>query len=89
MIGLIAVPQGEQVPPDINKGLSSEKNDAEKWQGEDEEHPRVVGVLLEFFARAVTEEEDGQGTEPGNQGEDRFLHNLIETSHFIYYSFSL
>ena len=89
MICLIAVPQGEQVPPDVDQGLSTEEHYPVEGQGQHEEQPRVVWVMLEFFACAVTEEERCQGTEPSYQNEDWFLHNLIESSHFIYYSFSL
>jgi hypothetical protein len=49
----------------------------------------VVGVRLEFLARAVTEEEGSEGSEPGDEDEHGVLHDLIETSHFIYFSFSL
>ena len=87
MIRLIAVSQGEQVPSDVDQGISSEEDYSVEGKCQNEEDPWVVGILLEFFASTVTEEEVSQGSEPGNQNKDWFLHNLIETSHFIYYFF--
>ena len=83
VVGLVAVPQGEQVPPDVDEGTRAKEDNRIEGQGDDQEEPGVVRVGLEFLARAVTEEEGSEGSEPGHEDEHGVLHDLIEASHLF------
>ena len=44
VIGLIAIPKGEQVPSDVDEGAAAEHDDGVEGEGKDQEEAAVVGV---------------------------------------------
>ena len=87
VIGLIAIPKGEQVPSDVDEGAAAEHDDGVEGEGKDQEEAAVVGVTQQLLSCAVTEQEDGEGTEPQKEGSHGLVQDLIDSSHLFAISF--
>ena len=44
MVGLIAIPKGEQVPSDVDEGAAAEHHDGIEWEGKDQEEATVIRI---------------------------------------------
>ena len=87
MIGLIAIPKGEQVPSDVDEGAAAEHDDGVEGEGKDQEEAAVVGVTQQLLSCAVAEQKDGEGSEPQKEGSHALVHDLIDSSHLFAISF--
>ena len=87
MVGLIAIPKGEQVPSDVDEGAAAEHHDGIEWEGKDQEEATVIRITKQLLSCAVAEQKDGEGSKPQKEGYHGLVHDLIDSSHLFAISF--
>ncbi len=84
MIGLVAVPKGEQVPADVDKCAAAEHDDGVEGQGQHQEETAAVGVLRQLLSRAVAEHECRQRAKPQKECYHCAVQDLVQSSHLYF-----
>ena len=81
MIGLVAVPKGEQVPSNVDESAAAEHDDGVQWKNQHKEEITVIGILQELLTCAVAEHQVGECTKPQQEGCHCLIQDLVDSSH--------